>query len=227
MSPTPRTDANTWRAHCGDGDSEDVVSAHIAQQLETELAEEKALTDKLLHDASYVGGVLYWVQKHDAVLAQLAEARAEVIALKEELESHAWEISPAMAQAKIDQLKAEVERLREDKARLDWLEKTDGEVHSDMGAGDGPSTWFAYRKRGNVNDTQFECFSAPTVRESIDAARKGTPDEPFDRYGNTEADPKKFCTFPDCGCDGARLCDARSGPNHAACVINVERGGTP
>lgn len=57
-----------------------------------------------------------------------------------------------------------------DTDRLNWLEKTDGEVHSDMGAGDGPSTWFAYRKQGNRNDTRFVCFSAPTIRKAIDAA---------------------------------------------------------
>lgn len=35
--------------------------------------------------------------------------------LEEELESHAWKISPAMAQAKIDQLNEKVKRLEEDK----------------------------------------------------------------------------------------------------------------
>lgn len=42
------------------------------------------------------------------------EARAEVDRLEEELESHAWDITPAMAQARIDQLTAEVERLRDE-----------------------------------------------------------------------------------------------------------------
>ncbi len=61
----------------------------------------------------------------------------------------------------------------DDTKRLDWLEKTDGEVHSDMGAGDGPSTWFAYRKTGNRNDIQFKAFSALTIRAAIDAAMEG------------------------------------------------------
>jgi uncharacterized coiled-coil protein SlyX len=65
-----------------------------------------------------------------------------------------------------------------DAARLNWLEKTDGEVHSDAGAGDGPSTWFAYRRSGNRNDTQFKCFSAPTIRAAIDLAMENSISEP-------------------------------------------------
>jgi predicted transcriptional regulator len=39
------------------------------------------------------------------------EARSEIKKLKEELESHAWTISPAMAQAKIDELVEQRDRL--------------------------------------------------------------------------------------------------------------------
>lgn len=74
---------------------------------------------------------------------------------------------------RIAAMERELATAREDSARLDWLEKTDGEVHSDMGYGDGPSTWYAYRKKGNVNDTQFECLSGSTIRVAIDAARAG------------------------------------------------------
>ena len=56
------------------------------------------------------------------------------------------------------------------------------------------------------------------VPEEIDPA-----DEP-DEYGNTEREPFAFCSFPDCGCDGARLCQAKSGASRAACAINIERG---
>lgn len=42
-----------------------------------------------------------------------------------------------------------------------------------------------------------------------------------DQYGNTE-DSFKYCSFPDCGCDGARLCMAGN-PNGAACAMNIER----
>jgi chromosome segregation ATPase len=41
------------------------------------------------------------------------EARSEIENLKEELESHAWTISPAMAQAKIDELVEQRDRLAE------------------------------------------------------------------------------------------------------------------
>lgn len=44
-----------------------------------------------------------------------------------------------------------------------------------------------------------------------------------DQYGNTEDDMRNCC-FPDCGCDGARLCMAPSGANGASCAMNVERG---
>lgn len=43
---------------------------------------------------------------------------------------------------------------------------------------------------------------------------------PADKYGNTEAD-FLHCSFPDCGCDGARLCMARH-PNDDAVRCNVE-----
>lgn len=72
-----------------------------------------------------------------------------------------------------------------DTARLDWLEKTDGEVHSDMGAGDGPSTWYAYRKSGNRNELAFKCFSAPTIRAAIDAARSLPAVPPTDEGGQS------------------------------------------
>jgi septal ring factor EnvC (AmiA/AmiB activator) len=48
-----------------------------------------------------------------AVTEQRDEARSEIEKLKEELESHAWTISPAMAQAKIDELIQQRDRLAE------------------------------------------------------------------------------------------------------------------
>ena len=42
-----------------------------------------------------------------------------------------------------------------------------------------------------------------------------------DEYGNTEAS-FKFCCFPDCGCDGARICMAPSGASDRALGGNVE-----
>ena len=47
-------------------------------------------------------------------------------------------------------------------------------------------------------------------------------EELIDEFGNTEADPFQFCTFPNCGCDGERLCQAKSGANDNARMCNVE-----
>jgi len=42
-----------------------------------------------------------------------------------------------------------------------------------------------------------------------------------DEYGNTEA-VFAYCSFPDCGCDGSRLCMAESGASENAVRGNVE-----
>jgi hypothetical protein len=44
---------------------------------------------------------------------------------------------------------------------------------------------------------------------------------PVDGYGNTE-DQQTYCCFPDCGCDGQRLCCATEGPSEYAVAGNVE-----
>lgn len=48
-------------------------------------------------------------------------------------------------------------------------------------------------------------------------------EDEVDDYGNT---PNVFlyCSFPDCGCDGARLCMAPRGPNFGSSCLNIERG---
>lgn len=45
--------------------------------------------------------------------------------------------------------------------------------------------------------------------------------EELDKYGNTEGELNNCC-FPDCGCDGARLCMAKNGPSERAFKQNVE-----
>jgi hypothetical protein len=156
MSATPRTDDAVADFHelplsMALALEKQFVYADFARQLETELAAEKALTDKLLHDPNYVGGVLHWVQKHDALMLQLAESRAEVERLTKGLaqlpETSADELE---RRGLVVIAKSELQRLREDKARLDWLEEN-------------------------------ACFIAVGLRDidadrvSIDAARKGTP----------------------------------------------------
>ena len=50
-------------------------------------------------------------------------------------------------------------------------------------------------------------------------------DEEVDEYGNpVNGDEVIYCCFPDCGCDGARLCMAREGASDAAMSLNIERG---
>jgi hypothetical protein len=58
--------------------------------------------------------------------------------------------------------------------------------------------------------------------EHLSYAGKACPDcgQPVDRYGNTE-DAFVFCAFPDCGCDGARLCCAGEASPEAT-LGNVE-----
>lgn len=47
----------------------------------------------------------------------------------------------------------------------------------------------------------------------------------FDDYGNPKDGSRVInCCFPDCGCDGARLCQAENGASVAASLLNIERG---
>jgi hypothetical protein len=53
-------------------------------------------------------------------------------------------------------------------------------------------------------------------------------DGPLDGYGNPLSGDRLInCCFPDCGCDGARLCQAEKGASSAACGMNFERGIIP
>lgn len=46
-----------------------------------------------------------------------------------------------------------------------------------------------------------------------------------DDYGNPfSGDRIIYCCFPECGCDGARLCQAEKGANSSARMMNIERG---
>ena len=47
----------------------------------------------------------------------------------------------------------------------------------------------------------------------------------LDKYGNPlDGNRLINCCFPDCGCDGARLCMAENGAGSAALTWNIERG---
>lgn len=47
----------------------------------------------------------------------------------------------------------------------------------------------------------------------------------LDNYGNPFTGHRIInCCFPDCGCDGARLCMAEKGASGCARLMNIERG---
>lgn len=49
-----------------------------------------------------------------------------------------------------------------------------------------------------------------------------------DKHGNpVDGDRLIYCCFPDCGCDGARLCMAENGASFASSVLNVEHKRPP
>ena len=48
----------------------------------------------------------------------------------------------------------------------------------------------------------------------------------IDCYGNpVDGSSLPYCCFPDCGCDGARLCTAKSGASDASYSLNLGRRG--
>ena len=48
-------------------------------------------------------------------------------------------------------------------------------------------------------------------------------DGELDKYGNPISGDRLInCCYPDCGCDGSRLCDAENGASEFACSSNVE-----
>ncbi len=56
-------------------------------------------------------------------------------------------------------------------------------------------------------------------------------EEREDKYGNPIGadgeligDQLTYCVFPDCGCDGARLCQAKNGASWGALNLNIEKG---
>jgi hypothetical protein len=70
----------------------------------------------------------------------------------------------------------------------------------------------AVSERTDGSDTYQQC-------EYCDGTGK------VDDYGNpSSGDRVIYCTFPDCGCDGARLCQAEKGTSSCAAMLNIERG---
>jgi hypothetical protein len=71
----------------------------------------------------------------------------------------------------------------------------------------------------NVKDIVEHCPQASEHETNETCTHCGLE---VDRHGNTEQDFRNCC-FPDCGCDGARLCMAQT-PNFAAIQLNIEKG---
>jgi hypothetical protein len=90
-----------------------------------------------------------------------------------------WELQGVAARCLVVTLRAqlaaanaELAKLHEDTARLDWCDKHDAETFSDCGYGDGPSIWTCTYAVGNVNDRQWKAAQGNSIRAAIDAARK-------------------------------------------------------
>ena len=58
-----------------------------------------------------LGDIRLTIGQQEEILAAIAEKDRRIEELEEELESHSWEISPAMAQAKIDHQEAKIKEL--------------------------------------------------------------------------------------------------------------------
>ena len=63
------------------------------------------------------------------------------------------------------------------------------------------------------DDIDRKFRKAPTVEE-----------EEYDDYGNIIGGDLIYCVFPNCGCDGARLCMAKEGASWCASGFNIEKG---
>lgn len=81
----------------------------------------------------------------DILQRELTAAQARIAELETQIEAHAWKVSPAMAQAKIehliahsarvqdanDRLTLQVTALERDKARLDWFDRAKSAEYSE------------------------------------------------------------------------------------------------
>lgn len=72
-----------------------------------------------------------------------------------------------------------------------------------------------------MNDRPKHCADWQEHQDTKDLICK-TCGLDIDEYGNTEED-FLYCCFPDCGCDGARLCMAPSGASMGSQALNIER----
>lgn len=133
---TPRTDAEKETAYFAYfGGWADVTTATFARQLETELAAANARIAELesfvkdpirLH--AHCVRTLTNAQVAHLFGERMTEIQNRCSALESQLESHAWTISPAMAQATIDAQAKRIAELEKDKqlfraalVRIAWM----------------------------------------------------------------------------------------------------------
>jgi|688.fasta_scaffold304379_2 hypothetical protein len=109
MSDTPRTNAE-WERYAREGHRD--AGQHFAANLERELNDTNAVSLRYAH---------------------------EIDRLKEEIEAHAWTVSPAMAQAQIEQLTARIGLLEE--ALRGIVELTYDELAADNARAAINGTW--------------------------------------------------------------------------------------
>lgn len=93
------------------------------------------------------------------------------------------------------------------------------------------ATWAELRRGGRFESWLIDVDKAFDEMERLDNGGTAMSDETKrdddspDRYGNRPSEwPPKHCCYPDCGCDGMRLCQAKSGPNFACSQLNIEKG---
>ena len=80
-----------------------------------------------------------------------------------------------------------------------------------------------YKAQSDKYDDEKK-YTVPTLTEVVNAWID-PPEEEVDDYGNPVSGDRIInCCFPDCGCDGARCCQAENGASSSACSMNIERG---
>lgn len=166
MSDTPRTDAAEFHVDddCSVQDGM-VVSSEVSRKLEIELAEAIRVANYWKAEASKECTLAQRANKErDELRAEIERLKARTAELTESLVSAESREDAQKRQAHSNyadyrEALAEVERLKADKARLDWLEKAKSAEYCE-----GPRGWSLNGWSGPYHDT---------LRAAIDAAMKG------------------------------------------------------
>jgi uncharacterized coiled-coil protein SlyX len=126
--------------------------------------------------------------------------------------------TPSVAAAMLRQQHAEIDRLREQlalvPARIDAAAATERAI----------SAALIVEQRAEIDRLQAKV--APDLKQTEQEAVVAwdVEEEEVDRYGNPiDGDEILYCCYPDCGCDGARLCMAKNGASVGAITLNKER----